>query len=432
MIVGRQPGVLASWRAARRVLLPLVVRGIILRRTWAVRRAARRQDDRLSAQTLTQLRRAYGADPVPLRGLGRRIALVVDADDVGRILEHSPEPFNPATREKRSALGHFEPHGVLVSDPGERPARRAFNEAALQTGRPVHDIGPAVRAAARASRDDVLRGAPATLDWDTFATASWRAVRAMMFGPGFSDDPRVTDALRGLRADANWAFLRPPRRSARRHFDAELRTALRAADPQSLAGYARTAEHAHGVDAAGQVPQWLFAFDAVIIAAYRALALVGSDGAVRDAVVEEARDGAPGSLRTARACVLESVRLWPTTLAILRDATRPTGWRSRVLPAGTGFVIVSSFFHRDAAVLPFADRFVPHIWTDGTADDLPGLVPFSAGPVSCPGRPVALTVAAELVGAWADALEPARKLPVAALPRMLDHTTLRFAVRSAR
>ena len=317
---------------------------------------------------------------------------------------------------------------MLISPRAERPARRSFNEAALQTGRRTHDLAGEARAAVRASRDDVLLGGALELDWDAFSTASWRAVRPLMFGPEARDDTRVTDALRGLRADANWAYLHPRRHAARLRFEAELAAAVERADTRSLAAHARTAGRTHGVDPTGQVPQWLFAFDAVVIAAYRALALVGSVPSVRGRVVGESSDGDPADLPTARAAVLESVRLWPTTLAILRDGTRPTSWRSRTLPRGTAYVIVSSFFHRDPATLDYADRFAPEIWTDGTADAHPGIVPFSAGPVACPGRTVAVMVAAELVAAWAPFLEPIRPLGSEALPRTLDHTSLQFGM----
>jgi cytochrome P450 len=49
----------------------------------------------------------------------------------------------------------------------------------------------------------------------------------------------------------------------------------------------------------------------------------------------------------ARACVHETLRLWPTTLVILRDATRPIRWADVDLPAGTTIAIVSAWLHRD-------------------------------------------------------------------------------------
>ena len=79
--------------------------------------------------------------------------------------------------------------------------------------------------------------------------------------------------------------------------------------------------------------------------------------------------------------MLEAVRLWPTTPMILRETTEQTSWG----PAGTTVLIFAPFFHRDPD-LPYADRFEPDIWLDGTAGRNPALVPFSAGPAVCPGR----------------------------------------------
>ena len=114
-------------------------------------------------------------------------------------------------------------------------------------------------------------------------------------------------------------------------------------------------------------------------------------------------------------------------MVILRDATRPVG----DLPAGTAFVIVSSYFQRDPVTLPYADRFAPEIWLDGRAQDNWSLVPFSAGPVSCPGRDLVLFTTGTLLGVLRDryGVRAARSLdPAGPLPGTLDHTALRFAV----
>ena len=51
--------------------------------------------------------------------------------------------------EKRAALGHFQPHGVLISDAQDRRPRRRFNEAVLEPGRPLHELAtPFARAIA--------------------------------------------------------------------------------------------------------------------------------------------------------------------------------------------------------------------------------------------------------------------------------------------
>jgi cytochrome P450 len=94
-----------------------------------------------------------------------------------------------------------------------------------------------------------------------------------------------------------------------------------------------------------------------------------------------------------RACLLESVRLWPTTPAILRELTEDTTFGDGArFTSGSSVLIVTPAFHRDTDLLPFADDFVPDIWLDERAEQYPQLVPFSAGPAECPGRNLVLFV----------------------------------------
>ena len=80
----------------------------------------------------------YPAGPLLLRLPFRNQALVLRPDQLHRVLAESPEPFSPATSEKRGALAHFKPRNVLVSTGTERTVRRALQEQALDTSSPVH------------------------------------------------------------------------------------------------------------------------------------------------------------------------------------------------------------------------------------------------------------------------------------------------------
>jgi cytochrome P450 len=309
------------------VVVPLLARGVIVRRPKVVDALDRLDADRRAVRRLRQLRSTRGPGPVLLAVPGRDVAFVLAAEDVRRVLEESPEPFAPDTREKRSALGHFEPHGVLVSHGRERTERRAFNERVLEPGRPVHELGDAFGAKVA----EEVAALPAELGWDAFARGWWR------------------------------------------RFLARLRGHLERAEPGSLASLVASVPASPDTDPVGQVPQWLFAFDAAGMASFRALALL---------VGRPERD--PSFLR---ASVLESLRLWPTTPAILRDATEDTRWAGGTLPAGAALVIFAPFFHRD---FEGADAFRPELWLDGS--EPPAVVPFSAGPAMCPGRSLVLFV----------------------------------------
>lgn len=178
------------------------------------------------------------------------------------------------------------------------------------------------------------------------------------------------------------------------------------------------------------------------MAAVRALALLATHRSEHERARAEAAGrpaGTPSPLPFLRSCLLESLRLWPTTPATLRDSTEPTSWQtasggSGTVPAGSAFLILTPPLHRDRDRFDLADAFVPDIWLDGRADELRPLVPFSAGPAGCPGRNLALFTSStvlsvilasfdRLVLVTAPTLRPDR-----ALPPTLNHYGIRFAV----
>lgn len=362
-------------RVLATVLLPTLAKGVIVRRPGVMALAGKLQSDGTAIDTMRHLRDRYGPEPVRLRITGRSVAVLVDPADVGRLLRESPEPFALATKEKKAALKHFQPHGVLISEGADRERRREQNERAL---RPENlTVEPIVRDEA----DLLLRHVMSTgeLTWDAFTRAWWRIARRIVLGDSARDDEQLTDDLLVLRQNANWAFLHPQQRGLRERFQRRL--------------------NEYNPALPDQVPHWLFAFDAAGIVTMRALAIGGR--------------GARG--------ILESARLWPTTPVILRESTKPTRWHGTWLPTGTEFVVFTPFFHRDADRLPFADRYAPEYW-DGPRD--PAIVPFSAGPGECPGRDLVLASA----GCMLDALSEHLSFPVLSepLPKTLNHFGLRL------
>jgi cytochrome P450 len=130
--------------------------------------------------------------------------------------------------------------------------------------------------------------------------------------------------------------------------------------------------------------------------------------------------------------MLEALRLWPTTPMVLRQSTSETRWEHGSMPADTGVLIHAPFFHRDDTRLEHADRFTPELWMDGqtAGRDWP-LIPFSDGPVMCPGRHLVLMLSsamlAALLGGGTPAPAPTQVLDPARLPGTLDNFALRFS-----
>lgn len=433
--------VLDTLRFGAQVLAPTVARGVILRRPAAVALADLLDADHRAVRLLQRLRARYGPGPLRLRIPGRSVAIPLSPEHVRRILAESPEPFALANRDKRAALAHFQPDGVLISHGPVRAQRRRLNEAVLDTGQPLHRLAQDITSKVRDEVALLMADADRTghLYWDSYSRAFWRIVRRTVLGDAARDDHRVTDLLAVLRRNANWAYLRPRRTDVHRQFMNRLQTYLRAAEPGSLAGVlaATPADEATRPD--GQVPQWLFAFDAAGIAAFRTLAVLATHPGHAARAYDElaGRDLSRAQhLPYLRSCVLESLRLWPTTLAVLRDSTTETGWDGAVMPAGTTVIIVSSFFHRDGQTVAHADHFTPERWIAPAAPDQAALIPFSAGPGECPGRDLVLFLTSTLLAAVLHQHElrlvtPRRLVPWRPVPGTLNHTAIRFATGAA-
>lgn len=417
-----------------------IAAGVISRRRPVIRALEAAQADSRAVQRMQRLRREFGRGPVELVFPGRRMVVILDPEDVGRVLAEAPTPFHPANTEKRKALQWFQPHGVLISQGSIRQQRREFNEAALDSGVEVHRLAePFTRVVAEEARELVADAAArGSLDSARFMTTWWRIVRRLVLGDRARDDELITDALMRLRKAGNWSFLSLPHYRARAKFLEGLYRYVEDPEPGSLAAVVAQTPSSGAVDPVGQMPQWIFAFDAAGMASLRVMALLATHPSERALAVEDAAEPDRVAVRPyLRGCVLESVRLWPTTPTILRDTTEDTRWADgSTIARGAGLMIVTPAFHRDDELLPFAHSFSPQIWLDGTVRNHPQLVPFSAGPAECPGRNLVLLVTSTLLAQVLSALEldltsEPKPVPERPLPMTLNQMTLEFGARRA-
>lgn len=429
---------------ALRVLVDLgfapVAAGVIARRRRVMGLLERGQADTRALTRMRRLRDEFDRGPVELDLGVRRVVVVTDPDDVGRVLAESPGPFHPANKEKLAALRQFQPHGVLISRGPVRERRRAVNEAALDTGSELHRLAEPFARVIAEEADDLIESAlrDRYIDAARFTTAWFRIARRVTLGDAARDDHHITDDLWRLRSAANWSFAAPPHRRRRDRFIEQLYRYCDNPQPDSLAGAVVAASTDAAVDPIGQIPQWLFAFDAAGIALTRALALLATHPTELDRARSESV--APQSIQPRpylRACMLESIRLWPTTPTILRDTTEPVTWRddAPITQPGTAVLIAAPVFHRDAELLPFADAFTPDIWVDGRAQSYPQLVPFSAGPAECPGRNLVLFTTSTLLAHLIEGVEfqltgGSRLTPDKPLPMTLNNYGLEFVCRT--
>ncbi len=413
------------------VALPTWLKGIIIRRPWAEAMAERLELDTRAVRTMDRLCRAYGGRSALVRNPIRPQAVLLNGDDVGTVLAGTPEPFSPASDEKIAALSHFGPELSLITRGPDRAPRRHSNEQVLETSSRVHSHAEAFRAIIEREIGEVLEKATAKgeLDWPSFAEGWFRMVRCIVLGPSARGDVVLSNLMERLRGRANWAFMMPKDEDGREELHARLRVYVNGAEPSSLAAMA--AAMPSGAAATHQMTQWLFAFDPAGMTTLRALALIATHREALSHCLQEVDDGG-NDLAFLRACILETLRLYPTTPAILRQATLPALIKSGELDQGTGVLIYTPFFHRAASVAA-ADRFEPARWLGRDPEDLLPFVPFSAGDAGCPGKNFVPMIGAEALRRLLTAhsysvLQPAWLMEDKPLRGTLNHFAIRFRV----
>jgi cytochrome P450 len=430
------------------VLGPTWAKGVIIRRPAMVGIAESLGLDKHAVRYMQKLRDKYGNDPLLLR-LPKSInyALVFMPEHVHRVLQETHQPFATDSREKHAALAHFQPHGVLISQDPERSKRRHFNEAVLDTALPVHRLADHFMGVIHEEASQLLNslGYKQQLDWERFAISWFRIVRRVVFGNAARDDEQLTQLVNKLRGHANWAFMHPKNDKLQQQLHSRINHYIQLAaqsgsapEPSLAALIASTPQDADTAPA-DQVAHWLFAFDPAGMTVFRALALLASHPQQAAQAQTELKANTGSSrqyLPYLRACILEALRLWPTTPVILRQSKTATQWDSGMMPANTGLIIYTPLLHRDDENLSYANTFAPEVWLDQqhttTAQQWP-LLPFSDGPAVCPARNLVLLLTsnmlAQLLESGALELRSSRLSPKLPLPGTLSPYRLRFKVK---
>jgi len=424
------------------VFLPNIAKGPIIRRPKIVALAQRLRLDERSVRRMKKLHTTYGEGPLLLRIPFRKQAVVLTAEHVHEVLNRSPDPFSPASDEKRAALAHFQPDNSLISKGEERSVRRALQEQVLDSHSPVHRLAgfflPIIeQEAAELVKDADARG---ELVWDDFSEAWYRVVRRIVFGDAAREDRELTNMIIELRSDANWAFLKPIKKKQRARFLQGVKERMNTAGEGSLAHVmAEIAQHDDAAPA-NQIPQWLFAFDPAGMATFRTLAALSTQDHTLASAREEINNDTSGwkHLPYLRSSVLEALRLWPTTPLILRQTTRNVSWGTGTIPKDCGVLIHAPSFHRDELHLTNPHRFEPERWNqleEITKSADWALIPFSEGPVVCPGRQLVLMVTSAMLAHLIEARDYTLKHPhpldaSAPLPGTLNNYGLQFSIHS--
>ena len=280
------------------------------------------------------------------------------------------------------------------------------------------------------------RATDENLPWPLFTDAWYAAARHIVLGPTAAEDRALTNDLARLRAAANWVVL-PSRPGVRSRYRQKLASYLAKPGAGSLAEMIANRKPDGDESPLDQVTQWLFAFDGGGMTVFRALAVLSTSN-LNDHIAIDLQAWRQGrtDLPFLRSAFLDTVRLWPTTPVLLRQATRETSIGNCRVPHEASLAIYLPFFHRDGERVATADRFAPEFWRGRDPADAAPFVPFSAGPAACPGRHVvslvgSLWLAALLQRGVVNLLSPSLSGPPAPLPASLNPFTLRFSLSTA-
>ena len=442
-----QASLLENVRFSLTYLLPSMLRGLAIPLPFWTELATRSDTGR-GVATVERLTKRYAGRPVMLRGVLGQTLLILAADDVRRVLESPVSLYGMNAGEKRRLLSPFAPDALNASPPDLHAQRRPFNEAVLDYGHEPHLLAEQFLRVVREEVTAMLADA-GVLDYERSLAAFRRIARRCALGDAAADDTELSEEHSRLRADGDWLGLKVwnRRRNARLRasMDERIQRYVAAAEPGTLVSLFTSAPREAETSPNGQVPFWLMALDAVRIAVFNTLALLKTDPAAHERALAEVRTAdtahGPGTvaaladLAFVRACMLDSVRLWPAAAVLVRVTAAETEWYGETLPIGAKVLIPVAAHHR-ARRLPHANRFAPDLWLDGSADADWQMNVFSRGGAQCAGRNLALLLGtaslAELLRQGEFELLKPKLVPGRPLPYAMNPLNVRFAVRGTR
>ncbi|MFD3680155.1 cytochrome P450 [Streptomyces sp. NPDC058613] len=391
-----------------------------------------------SADALHALRARHGYAPLLLRTRsGRAVLVLLDPRDLGRFYAEPASVLAAEPPEKCRSPYAAEPAGAGCGHGAPRPEPRRTDTQALVPGLPVHpSYEPILTLLAEEARQLTTSG---TLELTRVRHTVDRVARRIVLGHAAAQDERLTGWLRQLRAGGGspGPGAEPGTRTGRSRAtalslygkaDERIREYARRAGRDTLLG--RAAGHP---GAPGRAHQWLAALDTLPETLLRTLLLLGAHPAEqRRAAAEATAAAAPGELPWLRACVRESLRLYPVVPDLIRVTRTETDWHGVRHPAGTAVLLPAAFHQRDPEHVPAAHAFVPGRWKGRGADQDIRMAPFGHGAGRCPGDQLGLLVTAALCAEVlrSHRIETTRPVldPVGPLPETLDPHGIRLTL----
>jgi len=400
---------------------PNIILGLFNKRELPARIASTVAADYLGYRLVEGMVKSYGPGPFYVRVAKDEALLLTHPDDLKFVLGGSPDPFASDPEPKRKGMAAFQPDALTISSGQVWADRRRFAEAVLDTGKPMHRLAQRFTDVAREIAEELARQ---PMRWQNVSEAFQKMTRRVVFGDNAAGNAHLTDLLSELMSAGN----KMPGEPAPGYDEliSMIEGYLKDPEPHSLAALIAD------VRPAGQVVHWLFAMgDTLGANTFRTLAALSThlehQREVRAEMAAADITSAAGiaSLTYLAGCLLEAMRLWPTTTLFGRVATRDVAFPSgAVLSKGTQVLIYNVFNHRNRGRIQYADRFSPGEWASGDAGDDWSYNFFSHGPQRCPGDGLSVflgqTVLAHLLNAGSPTVSGTSLDPEKPLPHSVD------------
>lgn len=428
----REASTVDGVRFTAQIAVPNVVQGLFRRRRRVAGAAKLLDVDRQAVRFYEGLVRDFD-EPFYIRVGTDKSLLVHLPEDIRAVLEASPDPFASDPETKRKGMSHFQPEALTLSRGSLWENRRRFAEAILDTGKPLHRLASTFVAV---TTEEAAAVADGDLETDRINDAFLRLTRRVVFGEPAAEDTELSELLAKLMAEANGS----PSDESRYFgpFMAKVQHYVDTAAPGSLASLVAQAPQDDETKPAGQLVHWLFAMgDTLSVNVFRTLAVLAThEDALRRVRLElvgadlNSADGVAG-LEYLSACLLDTMRLWPTTPMFARVTTREAQLRGSVVPEGTQVFIYNLGNHRNRDRVSFADRFSPEEWTAGGAAENWSFNFFSNGTQGCPGAGLAVFLGTAFLARLLSSADPRLIGTTLRSDKALPHTLDNFGFRIA-
>lgn len=432
----RHASLVEGVRFTAQVGVPNVLQGLFKKRPVVATVASAAKVDAFGYLLVEGLVKRLGPGPFYIRVAKDEALLLHDPADIEFVLSQSPDPFASDPDAKKKGMSAFQPDALTLSRGDLWRNRRDFAEHVLATGKPLHPLAETFVSVAEEAAAGLARRE--SFAFDDLNAVFQRITRQVVFGEAAADDEALTELLGTLMAAGNST----PGKPAVGYDDlvAQIQAYVDAPDADSLVGRFADAPHSGATDVAGQAIHWLFAMgDTLPTNLHRTLALLATHPEqLHEVRVElDAADltnaADVAGLDYLGGCILDTMRLWPTTPLFGRVTTRDVVFPGgEVLKANTQVLIDNAFNHRNRGRIAYADRFAPGEWASGNAGASWLFNFFSHGPQGCPGAGLSIFLGQAFLARLLAGRTPLVGVeldPGKSLPHALDVFGLRISLR---